>query len=177
LDWCDALFAAQYAKSLGMITLLNPSPSAAQFIDNLDYIDLMIVNMAEARQMLKQAGNIEQGRENEDLALSLKKMYHCGSVIITLGADGYIFLNDEQQFSEQALKFIKPVDTSGAGDGFLAALTASLVWGKTWNDACHFANLYSNITITKRGTIPGYLYLNNVKEIIADLENGYFNGQ
>ncbi len=98
--------------------------SGAVEIGRLDYIDLLVANRLEAQRMLQAAGIVYDGIPENELALLLKEHYECENVVLTLGAYGYAGYSAGAAFSGSGVAVAAPVDTSGAGDGFLAALVA-----------------------------------------------------
>ncbi|WP_343246758.1 ribokinase [Diplocloster hominis] len=154
-----ALKAAEIAHRRGMRTILNASPMPEHGIDALLDIDILIINWEEAC-ILAQIGGVEQTRRNdngnrEQVIRLVKQICLPGTVIMTLGDEGCMVLENDTCIRIPGVKQ-KAVDTTGAGDGFLAAFAANLVWGKSITEACTWANRYSAYTVAHRGTIPSY---------------------
>lgn len=65
----------------------------------------------------------------------------CGNaVIVTLGADGSAAFFPDGTHTHVTSDPVKPIDTIGAGDSHLGALSAALAAGKNWEDALALAN-------------------------------------
>lgn len=76
-----------------------------------------------------------------------------GKLILTTGGDGVYYF--EQGIKHiNALK-VKAVNTTGAGDTFLAAFSVAIAEGKTVGEACYFANTCAGLKVTKAGTQTG----------------------
>lgn len=165
----DALYGLKKAKNYGMTTILNPSPVGKSL--DLEAADIIIVNEVEAQQMLELAGKKpKESMDWEETVKLLRTSCHCKNVVLTLGEKGYV-LNENGRVSRGEGMKAKAVDTSGAGDGFLAALAYRLHQGYDLKDACKWANAYAAVSVGYSGTIPGYLPLKEVEKKINEMEN------
>ncbi|MDH4314063.1 MAG: ribokinase [Gammaproteobacteria bacterium] len=80
---------------------------------------------------------------------------HCrGLVVITRGEHAAVILKDGLVIAEAKPPAVHAVDTVGAGDCFTAALTLSLVEGRTPADALGFACAAGAAATTMRGAQP-----------------------
>ena len=64
-----------------------------------------------------------------DKAISAAQTLPCASVVVTLGADGAVVIANSHVMHVPA-PVVTPVDTTGAGDAFCAALAGGLSQGK-----------------------------------------------
>ena len=90
----------------------------------------------------------------------IRDEYHTRGVIMTCGEDGSAVL-DGDEFWTVAPTPVKAVDTIGAGDGYLAAVAAGLVWGKSLKEATQWASKYAAYKVTRKGSMtrkPGMGY-------------------
>lgn len=158
-----ALHAAKVAKDLGMISIVNPGPAPEKPIDDLSGTSILIPNETEAQILLGQEPGSEYNAE--ELAISLKIKFTLPVVIITLGKDGFIGVDEDGVWKQSAMK-VDVVDTSGAGDEFCSALAVGLVNGKSIREASAWACKVASISVTKPGTIPSYP---TYQEVIAKL--------
>lgn len=158
-------FALRTAKKLGMKTVLNPSPVPKAEAD-FSFVDLLIVNEPEALELLERKAAACAGAEPDGMAKRLQAEYGCPMVVITLGKDGYAGVDRNTAFAGKAVP-AKVVDTSGAGDGFLAAVVSGLIRGLRLQDACAWANHYAAFAVEASGTIPGYLSLSDAERRMA----------
>lgn len=158
-----ALAGSKYAKDLGMITALNPSPLPEEPMGRLDYIDYIFINEVEARYICN-----EENEQIEPLALmkEVQEQYGVKNIVMTMGADGSAALLGERYFTVPPVKVEKVVNTAGAGDGFMAACVANLVWGKDLEEAMKWASKYAALSVTIDGTIPAYRPLEEVNAFI-----------
>jgi fructokinase len=100
--------------------------------------------------------------ETEDFDAATKALWHeeLQLLVITEGAQGCHYVTPESQGHVPGFK-VKPVDTTGAGDGFVAGLLAGLVTTlQSWQDPAtvetvlYLANAVGALTTKKRGAIP-----------------------
>ncbi|MPM03811.1 Bifunctional ribokinase/ribose-5-phosphate isomerase A [bioreactor metagenome] len=150
----DPLEAARLAKERGLTVLLNPSPLPDYELAPMPFVDYLFINEVEARGLL--------GGEYEDAANRVRQKYEVGAVILTLGAEGSV-LCDKTGTSKFDAPKVEAVNTTGAGDGYMAAFTACLVWGNDPDTAARRANVYAAHTVTVDGTISGYPQLGELK--------------
>ena len=163
-----SLAGARHAKALGMLTALNPSPLPEEPMGTLGYIDYLFINEVEGRYIL----GLDEGTEYDARGLmeQVREMYGCRDVIMTLGGDGAAALEGDEFWTVPAVKVEKVVNTAGAGDGFMAATVANLIWGKSLRKAIEWASKYAALSVTIDGTIPAYRPLEEVEAFIAGLE-------
>ncbi|MNJ65382.1 Ribokinase [compost metagenome] len=72
------------------------------------------------------------------------------SLIVTLGSNGSLYVDANETVHVPA-RVVKAVDTTAAGDSFVAALAVSLSEGKSVQEAISFATKVSSIVVTKAG--------------------------
>ncbi|MGE6699501.1 ribokinase [Hyphomonas sp. NPDC076900] len=75
-------------------------------------------------------------------------------VAISLGAAGAELWKDGQKIASATPPPVKVVDTTGAGDTFSAALTVSLIKGKSPEDALTYAVAAGSLACTRPGAQP-----------------------
>lgn len=156
---------AQYAKKLGMTTFLNPSPLPEKPIDDLSFIDYLILNEVEAEFLLNAPCSREESAKK--ILYALKSRYGCKNIIMTLGEKGSCLLDSTDSYIRiSAPKPEKIINTAGAGDGYLSALVYKLFIGASLKDAAEWASKYAALTVTIHGTIPAYRPLAEVESFI-----------
>ena len=94
-------------------------------------------------------------------------------MVVTLGKMGCAFFTSEFE-GELAGFQVTPVDTTGAGDGFVAGLLKGLLtYPQAWHDedqlrkVCRLANAVGALTTTSRGAIPALPSLDQVNAFLA----------
>lgn len=166
-----ALMGAKMAKkNYKMTTLCNISPLPDGEMGKLDYLDFMILNDVEAKALM--GFDEDENVSMEKLAKALKEKYSCGGLVITCGENGSYILDANNKIIKIEATKVDAKYTIGAGDGYLAAMVAGLVWGKDIEKACDFASKYAAFKVTRPGTMTkkkgmGYPYLNEVEKFIS----------
>jgi len=160
-----SLAGTRRAHELGMTTALNPSPLPDGSLGDLGFVDYLFVNEVEAAQM----AGLARDDDPEDLARRVRETTGVSAVVLTLGDAGSCALGPGGSFCRIAPVCVeKVINTAGAGDGFMAATVAGLVWGKTLEEAARWASAYAALCVTIDGTIPSYRPLEEVESFIAD---------
>jgi len=145
--------AARLARGRVVLNLAPVMPLPA---DTLRMADPLVVNEHEAALLL---GMLVPGRvlpaTDEGLARALKS-WGVRSVVLTRGAKGAICLDDVSGLFSVAAPAVKSLDSSGAGDAFVGALSAKLAAGGSLPDATRFAARVGAFAVQGRGTQPSY---------------------
>lgn len=92
---------------------------------------------------------------------------------MTCNSSGSVIL-DGKEYWEVAPTPVKAVDTIGAGDGYLAAVAANIIWGKSLREATEWASRYAAYKVTRPGSMTkklgcGYPNLDEVEEFMQSL--------
>lgn len=74
-----------------------------------------------------------------------------GPVVVTRGAEGILYVDDRETTAVPGLRLTGPLDTVGAGDTVVAALTATLAAGASPAQALDLANRAAAVTVQKLG--------------------------
>ena len=129
-----ALFS--WAKNHGLITVFNPSPVNPDFADLWPLVDIAVVNQHEA-ELLQPAG--------------------IATLVITQGAAGAELITDSLRHFCPATP-VQAVDSTGAGDTFLAVLLASALLRGVTPDALalQHASAAAAITVSRTGTFKAF---------------------
>ena len=120
------LVALSLARTEGVKTLVNAAPPFPSLPSERLYAlcDIFCLNETEAAIMTEiQIKTIEDSRQSCRLLLDRG----CGSVILTLGAKGALYMDRTQEVYVPCQDKVTPVDTTGAGDAFVGALAYYLV--------------------------------------------------
>jgi len=142
--------ALQAARAKRIRSILNTAPLTADAARLAKLADVVITNETEFELLTGQA-NLRPN-EREDL---LRKMHaETGqTVIVTLGAEGVVAVQDGQLFHAHGLD-IQPVDTVGAGDTFCGYLAAGIDSGLTFAEALRRAAVAGSFACLKPGAQP-----------------------
>lgn len=129
---------------------INLAPARTVPAGLTDRADLIVVNETEAAFY----GEAIRGRK--------------GYVAITLGSRGAELFLDGEQVASQAPPPVRPVDTTGAGDTFTAALCVAIVEGMSPDDALRFACTAGALATTVSGAQPSLPSRKDVEEALAN---------
>lgn len=72
--------------------------------------------------------------------------------VVKCGGQGSMLVNDKREICFQIpATHHKPIDTTGAGDTYMAAFVAARAQGKTMEEAMKYASVAAGISVTKKG--------------------------
>lgn len=146
--------AAEHRKPV----VLNPAPVQRLSQRKLGMVHTLIPNETELQLLTGMpTGSLE---EISAAALSLKSS-GVVRIIVTMGDKGSYLINDEVQVHIPAEK-VTPVDTTAAGDSYIAAFVVGLTKGMTDQEAAAFASKVAAIVVTRKGAQPSLPALEEV---------------
>lgn len=144
---------ARICHELGKPFVLNPAPS--RLLPKLVYESLyvIVVNEHEARDITGQ----------EDIPSAVRRLHElgCKHVVVTLGARGVMF-SEEETVEFVAAPKVHPVDTTGAGDCFVGWLGVGVAEGLSLRAATERACQAASIKVTRAGAQGGMPYRGEV---------------
>ncbi|GAA0133784.1 ribokinase [Paenibacillus sp. YSY-4.3] len=140
--------AVDLARKHGKTIILNPAPAPDSIPDEvLGKLDYLIPNETELQKLSGQTVDSIASAEDAAKVLLAKGV---DSLIVTLGSNGSLYVDVNETVHVPA-RVVKAVDTTAAGDSFVAAFAASLSEGKSVQEAISFATKVSSIVVTKAG--------------------------
>jgi ribokinase len=142
------------ASTMGKKVILNPAPAKPLPAGLLKGLFAITPNETEAEILT--GIRVKDTATAKEAGTRLLRL-GVGNVVITLGASGAYFLNDQEEFLVPAVK-VDPVDTTAAGDVFNGALAVALAEGLEWISAIAFANKAAAISVTRMGAQPSAPY-------------------
>jgi ribokinase len=126
------------ARDQGVRVFIQPAPPLADHADASlvpwDLVDVLVPNEEEARALLADGGDLPAA----ELARSLACGLAVSTVVVTLGKEGCV-AHTGGSTHPYAVERMMAVDTTGAGDAFMAALTANLTAGAPTSEAIQAA--------------------------------------
>ncbi len=146
-----------YDPNLRMNLWPSPDDARREILSSIPMCHILKVNEEET-EFLTGKSDIEEGSHE------LKEMGPV-MVVVTLGKEGCIY-NDGLNLLRSTPPKVKPVDTTGAGDGFVAGLLKGIldirkegadigkIPAERLKTILSFANIVGAITTTKKGAIP-----------------------
>lgn len=160
---------AQYARDANVPVMLNSAPSAELpevLLRNLTYI---CPNEHEARDLT--GITISHTADEIDLAAAaaaarVLQSKGVENVLITLGNAGAVFTDGTSLIHSPAVKQVRAVDPTAAGDSFVGAFCVALCRKMPIQDCLRFANHAAALTVTKMGAQPSLPKLSEVEEFM-----------
>lgn len=166
----EALRAAREAR---VLTVLNPSPvpsspeDLASVVAALPLVSILVVNEIEAAQLLADSGARPPSVTLETAVACGERLLERGAqcVVITLGQDGAVLVDGPTGARVRVPSpNVAVVDTTGAGDSFLGALTVFLsedggrdAWTvESLRNAARRACIVASVSVQKPGCQPSY---------------------
>lgn len=136
------------AKETGAKTVLNPAPAQDLPDKLIAHTDLLIPNETEFFTL---TGYDTKCRDS--LHKGAKVLYEKGvqAILVTLGANGAVYLDREGTEIQRAGHKVNAVDTTAAGDSFIGGFVTALAEGCEVACAMDFAMKVAALTVTRHG--------------------------
>lgn len=145
------------ASEKGLIIVLNPSPINSKLKSYpLDKVDIFILNEVEGKELTNK-------EKEEDILNELISKYPKAQFVLTLGEKGVRYGFNHERIEVNA-KQVKAVDTTAAGDTFTGYYLASMLSGKSVQEALEISTLAAAITVTREGAADSIPYM---KELLG----------
>lgn len=143
------MYAAREAYRLGKQVILDPAPAVEGLPEELfQWLYLVKPNETELSVLMGHPFDPAALRQDA-LALQARGVKN---VLVTLGGAGsYLLQEDGTERRLPADSTVQVVDTTAAGDSFVAALAVALSQGKPLDQAAEFAARVSDIVVTRPG--------------------------
>ncbi|MEO8973625.1 MAG: ribokinase [Ktedonobacteraceae bacterium] len=140
----------------GIPVVLNLAPAQPLSREALQQLSILVVNETEASLLSGQKVN---SLEDTRIVATVLHEQGIGTVVITLGSQGALLATDDDKGATRTIYQPAPdvqvVDTTAAGDCFVAALTVALAEQQTPEAALRFAVYASALKVTKFGAQSG----------------------
>jgi ribokinase len=156
--------AAELAKESKGQVILNPAPARPIDAATMALVDVLIPNEFEAAALAQVEVN-SQG----DIEKASEALLYLGvdTVITTLGEKGVLLSETNKKATYLQPYEVEVVDTTAAGDGFVAGFAVSITEGNSVYDSVIFANAVGALTVTKAGAQPSLPYRSEVEDFIT----------
>ncbi len=161
MDALELIIEKAYEK--GMKIILNPAPAQSVSDHILSMLYAITPNEVEA-QILSSI----KYREPKDCHEISSHFIDKGvkNVVITLGKSGSYVRTAEREVFLNNYDDINVIDTTGAGDAFNGGFLAALGNGADVIKAAEFANIVSNLSVTKIGTAPSMPSIEEIEDFM-----------
>ena len=148
------------AKRRGLVTAFNPSPLRPYFSELWPLVDMAFLNKGEALSLTGTSGKAAAAHL---IAAGVRQ------VVLTAGGDGALLVQAESTIAVPSIP-TAVVDTTGAGDTFMAVAIASAArrTGRLDERAVQDAARASALTVSRRGTRQAFPTVAEIETIFAD---------
>ena len=162
----DAVRAAlEIARSVGTITVLDPSPPVAVTDDLLRLVDICTPNETEAAELTGIAVDDLDSARRAAVALVARG---CALAVVTLGAGGAYCASAGATDGVVVAPFpVEAIDPTGAGDAFCGALAAALAHRAPVDVALARAAAAGALATTRAGAAPSLPTRPEVDALVA----------
>jgi ribokinase len=144
------LAAAQSAKAKGLRVLLNPAPARPLPDELISLPDFLLPNEIELSLLTGQPVHDISSAEH---AARILLERGAKNVIVTLGANGALIVTSKQVIHINTYK-VEVVDTTAAGDAFIAGFASTLLQNKPIEEAVRYGCACGALATTKFGAQP-----------------------
>lgn len=132
------------AQKRGIQVAFNAAPITAGIADlPLSAVKLLFVNEIEG-------GQLSGAEVPSEILEGLKAKYPRMQIVLTLGSNGAIYADSDNQFRQAAFP-VKAVDTTAAGDTFVGYFMAATIAGESPKTALKIASRAAAICVTRAG--------------------------
>jgi len=156
--------SAELARAHGVQVVLNPAPARSLPARLLSMVDVLVPNESEAALL---AGQPVDTQDEALKAAEALLVSGAGTVILTLGERGALPAGAGRREIYPAFD-VKPVDTTAAGDAFVAGLAVALAEGKGLDEAVRWANGAGALATTQLGAQPSLPPRGSLEQLLAD---------
>ena len=139
--------ALHLARRNGALTVLNPAPYKSLTDEILSLVDVIVPNETESAACGGTQALLDAGVK---------------TVLTTLGERGVV-INTHTSATSIAPHKVVAVDTVGAGDAFIGALSAELARGATISEAASVGAVAGALATTVHGAVPSLPTQNSVR--------------
>jgi len=138
-------YAIELARRHRVRVVLNPAPAQPLDAALLGQVDYLIPNQTELALLT--------GIDSTSGAVRCLRDWGVQRIILTLGEDGALVVEDESQV-HLAAHHVTAVDTTAAGDAFVGAFAVALTEGRSTRQAAEWGNAAGALSVTRAGAQP-----------------------
>jgi ribokinase len=150
--------AVAMARQHGLRTILNPAPARPLEPALLGQVDYLVPNQTELALLTRQ----------DDIHAAVTCLHNLGvrCVVVTLGEQG-VFISDDRRTTTLAAHSVSAVDTTAAGDAFVAAFAVAILRGGSTLEAARWGNAAGALAVTRAGAQPSLPTQAEVERLLA----------
>lgn len=153
-------FSAKEAKRRGKLVILDPAPAKAGLPAELfSYVDIIKPNETELAILT----GMDASTKVEDMVKAFRKLYK-GTIVVSMGEKGAL-IDVGEHFSRLPVRKTTVVDTTAAGDSFVAGMALKLVENKSLEEAIEYAQKLASIVVSRSGAQSSIPTAEEVEEL------------
>lgn len=149
-------YAFGKARVCGATTVLNPSPMQLIPQELIECTDIFVLNELELGQVVGATNILSSPEEVAQAALWWTQSIGNKIVIVTLGDNGLVAVQNGRVIRQTAEKVSRVVDTTGAGDCFCGSLVAFLHKGYSLDESLALAQKAATYSVQHKGASPSF---------------------
>lgn len=155
--------AAEIAQANRVKVILNPAPATDLPKELLALVDVLIPNETETALLTG-----SPARDIDEIQIAATTLLKQGpkTVIVTLGERGALLVGASGSEIIPTFEVI-PVDTTAAGDAFVAGFAVALAEGKPLPEAVRWGNATGALATTQLGAQPSLPFRSQVAQFVA----------
>jgi ribokinase len=153
------------ASAAGLLIVVDATPLRGEEPGELLAADVLSANRVEAEQLTGRALDVADEDAIRRACGELRAL-GAGAAVLKLGEAGAAWM-DDSGYGRVCAPTVRAVDPTGAGDAFMAGLTAALQAGAGLPAAVRFACLLGALSTTGRGAQGGWSTLGDVQRFAA----------
>ena len=157
--------AVRLATESSVKVILNPAPAQKLSDDLLKKVDVLVPNESETSLL---TGLAVESIEDAKIAAKSLLEKGAGAIVLTLGSRGALLISENQPAIISTPYKVNVVDTTAAGDSFVAALSVGIVEGLPLENALRQATAAGALAVTKIGAQPGMPTKKEVNELMEE---------
>ena len=139
--------ALRVAKQRNVLTVCNPAPAITVGREFLEMVDILIPNETEASVLTGiEVGTVADAME----ASSRLRTMGAERVVVTMGHQGAVYIGPEGKWHSPVFP-VKSIDTTGAGDAFVAAFTVAWLKNADPRESLLYASAVGAVATTVTG--------------------------
>jgi ribokinase len=142
--------------------IVNPAPGRPLPVELLNRVDVLVPNRSE----LGLLAGTEKPDTIDDVVQAARSIGTNADIVVTLGADGALLVTKDQVQAFPSPD-VSPVDPTGAGDAFCAAVAHGLAFGMELFRAIERAVVAGALATTRRGAQAGMPTNEEVEAVLA----------
>lgn len=146
----------------GMHIAFNPAPyNDAVLACDLDCVDYLIINETEG-------AGLTGCSENSEILRVLRDRHPNIRVVLTLGGQGSVYVNEAGNLTRCGIYPVKAVDTTAAGDTFSGYFLSRISSKAAAAEALEMAAVAAGISVSRKGAEPS---IPGVQEVLSALQD------